>query len=897
MYKTRIFDMKKIIITLALAASFGSYTKACGWYDPDYDYFNLFSQSIIKDKAYVPFLLVYSSAYYSDKDYHVHDDNIEAWQKFFGHSLNYEETETLVKKMPLQVLNTLKTGTATDPLLKKLGNGFYAKYQEGIDYLLEAKYLEPYMAVDFRDTNGYFSSANTDIHHASDLDYDKTIAALTSLYNAAKNPEIKLRYGYQLVRFNHYTLNFDKAVNNFNTLVAPLKVYSAPYYLAQDQYAGALRGLNKGEEANWNFFQVFMKSKSRKESVYTSMKLSDSAAFKNIMSRAQTPEEKNMAYFLLAYEGYSDPIPLMEKMYDIDPNSEILKVLASRSINELERSYLPTNYYNRLSEDANNNKSQETKSTESKTEEKKESFWDKVVNWFKRLFGGSSEAKPGEANDLSDKDLLNNPNRIPFFTKEQYENTSEPTKDYIDNLGKFTSKTKGKSTDEFWAIADAYIKFLQKNYDDTKDILGKIKTTNPEYLDQIKRLQVLTDITSQPRIDADFENKIMRDYKDYFVEKPAKKDSANVYEDEFSRPNTSEFLRDVLANRYFQQGEDGKSYLMNNKLSEIQYNPNADLVKKIEVFYKKANKTEFEKEIISKNMNDVGDIDAFFNNIYGDQAMRNADFANAKKFYEKAKNFSGIKRDYYGYDENGNDIKTLPNGSYDGFNDISKLVFGHNKWESFGSAEDETMIPEPFVNDFTFIKDNMNKIELCNIALELQKIASGKDGKASQANQLLGNLLYNTSILGYFRELFVMDIDNSNGGKYDFARTASPFQYYYKNYNYSTFIKPDNFDLSMNYYNKALNLSNNKEQKARIVFQLASAEQGKYYQWEAKQADVPYGTTNWEEAEKKRIDLLESTKRKDYRKYFAMLKNQYGDTQTSKDLNLGCSYYSYFLKQ
>jgi hypothetical protein len=389
----------------------------------------------------------------------------------------------------------------------------------------------------------------------------------------------------------------------------------------------------------------------------------------------------------------------------------------------------------------------------------------------------------------------------------------------------------------------------------------------------------------------------MKDYKEYFVAKPVKKDSANVDDYDFHTPNTNEFLRDVLANRYFLQGEDGKSFLMNNKLSDIQYNPNADLAKKIEAFYKKENKTEFEKEFIAKNISDIGDADAFFNNIYGDQAMRNADFTNAKKFYEKAKNFSGIHREYYGYDENGNDLKSLPKDSYNGFNNISDLVFGHNKWESFGSANNETMIPESFVNDFAFIKDNMNKMQLCDAAIELQKIGSGKDEKASQANQLLGNLLYNTSILGYFREIFVMDIDNSNGGKYDFARTASPFEYYYKNYSYSTFIKPDNFDLSMNYYNKALNLSQNKEQKARIVFQLASAEQGKYYQWEAKQAEIPYDSKTWEKDNKKRIDLLDGTKRKDYRKYFAMLKNQYGDTQTAKDLNLGCTYFSYFLKQ
>jgi len=47
-----------------------------------------------------------------------------------------------------------------------------------------------------------------------------------------------------------------------------------------------------------------------------------------------------------------------------------------------------------------------------------------------------------------------------------------------------------------------------------------------------------------------------------------------------------------------------------------------------------------------------------------------------------------------------------------------------------------------------------------------------------------------------------MDVDNSNGGKYDFWTTEkeTPYQYYYKNFAYTTFIEPDNFDLSLNYY-------------------------------------------------------------------------------------------------
>jgi hypothetical protein len=52
-----------------------------------------------------------------------------------------------------------------------------------------------------------------------------------------------------------------------------------------------------------------------------------------------------MAYFLLGYQDFNDPLPMMKKIYDIDPESEMLKVLGARAINELERNYLPVYYY------------------------------------------------------------------------------------------------------------------------------------------------------------------------------------------------------------------------------------------------------------------------------------------------------------------------------------------------------------------------------------------------------------------------------------------------------------------------------------------------------------------------------------------------------------------------
>ena len=897
--------MKKIILSSALVFLMSAKSVACSWYDADYEYFNLFTQSIIKDKTYLPFLHTLSNRFYGHEHYEIPNENIENWQKFFGNSLSYLETQILVEKMPMKDLNDFKKGNSSNSILAKLGS--YQKYQEGIDYLIEAKYLEPFMRISYTESpDSFYYDRDESLKNATDINYDKTIAALTSLYNATSNKEIKLRYGYQLVRFNHYTHYYKKSTEAFTKYVEPLQLKSAPYYLALDQLAGAQRGLKMIGDANWNFFQVFKNSKSRKENAFVSMKFSDSATFDNLLKRAQTPEDKNMAYFLLGYDEYSNPLPMMEKMYDIDPNSEILKVLAARSINELERYYLPITINN----NENGNAQSAVVKSDSPSENKKNdaiteiSFWQKVKNFFGNLFGSNENNSSEKGSDQSDKQLLNNPNRIPFYTKNGDIEIGGESKNFLDGFEKLTSKIKGKSNDEFWQIADAYLSFLKKDYEKSLETLNEIKTTNPEYLTEIDRMKMLNEITSQPRITNDFEDELYENYKNFFVKKAPviEKDSMadNFGYEAYTSPSTDEFLQDVLANRYFLQGEDAKSFLMNNQLSDLRYNPNLDLAKKLQSFINKKEKTNFEKEIIAKNINEVGNTEAFFNVIYGDFAMRAADFENAKTFYENAKGFTGIPLPEETYDYNTGDYVKItdPSKHYDGYQNISGLIFGHNVWESYRSEDDVSMQAESFVTEFPFIKNKMNKLELADAVIQLKKIGLGTDGKAANANQLIGNLLYNTSVLGYYREVFVMDIDNSNGGKYHFVQSDSPFQYYYKNYSSNIFIKPDNFDLSIQYYKKGLEQTMDKEQKARILFQMASAEQGKYYQYEANHSlETNYDDPNWSQKQDNFAKTMDQIKNKKYRTYFAELKKNYGDTKTAKSLQGSCSYYEYFLRK
>ena len=363
---------------------------------------------------------------------------------------------------------------------------------------------------------------------------------------------------------------------------------------------------------------------------------------------------------------------------------------------------------------------------------------------------------------------------------------------------------------------------------------------------------------------------------------------------------TRDFIIDILANRYFMEHQDAKSFLLNNRLSDLQYNPNSDLVAKVQAFYKKPNKTALEK-YIAKSFDDVGDVDSFFNIIYGDRAMRTGDFQKALSFYQKSKNFKGIPRTEAVYDDKGNYHQRLvvyKSGEYDGFSNIPSLVFGRNKWVSYESAPNETMIAED-TSAFPFLTKKMNKMQLTEALIQLKKIGEGNSDKAKMANRLIGNLMYNTSILGYYRHIFVMDVDNANSQKFHFDNSkGQPFHFYYKNFLDAHYVEPDNFDIAIGYFQKALQQSTNKEDKAKILFQMAQAEQGKYYQWEAAQnSNTSYSDKDYDAKMKKFDNMLLTTKNQKFRTYFAELKKNYNNTSTVKALETNCLYFDYYMSK
>lgn len=585
--------MKKYILIFWISIVACNQTFACGGdYDPDTDYYNLFMQEIINDPQYYPFLLTFYNSYYESKDKNgLKNENIEEWQRILG--ITYEEAYYLVYKATESDLRLLIDGKSSkDKQLSFVTIPFVQKHKQSLLYLAYAKRLEPYMSIS-KDPNpnadrwwSYYSETD---QTADKLDYKKTMSVLQKSWNIETDKDLKLRYGYQMVRLAHYTRKYSEAIELFNTYVESLHYKPVFYYYALNQKAGAERGVGDFSAAMTDFLQVIAHSKNLKENAFNSLRLGGREEFdyNELIGSAKTVEEKNNAYLLLGYLAFSNPLNEIEKIVIQSPDAIQAKVLMARAVNFIERDRLSINpYFSYFYYNDNN--------SVAKFKDKRYPLMEENQNMAKFLKSASDIAnKMVERKDVKDKN--------------------------------------------FWYFTTAYLKFLDKDFASAKKLLEKVQETDKKYASQKKNLTMFIDICEQPKITNEVENRLYSQYKGLFNQKL----TANDYSYENS---TLDFVLDVLANRYFLQKDYAKSFLLNNDIKAIQRNPQLSLLNEIEIFFNKKKKNEFEQYIIERmSLKNNSEIQDFIHTTRGLVYLAAADFDQALASFKQVTTFNYLE--------------------------------------------------------------------------------------------------------------------------------------------------------------------------------------------------------------------------------------------------------------
>jgi len=722
---------KKMSLVAMLLLALDGKLSACVDYDMDEEYYNLFNQEIMNDPRYKSFLLTFNSRFYSYDV--VRNGNTEEWQDYLG--LSYENTQYLVfKASRADLQNLIKNKPVTDKKLSFATPEFVKKHKQALLYLAYCKYLEPYMRVVPGENDlGYWDFSDDYEHNAGDLDYAKVKKVLTQSYAAESEKELKLRYGYQLVRLAHYTRRYDEAVQLFNQYVEPLGMKTEIYYYALSQKAGALRGMGELAKSNRDFIRVFANSTDLKRQAYTSMTLGwdNEIAFEDFLASAADDNERNDIYLMLGYGDFNNPVNEIEKIIANNPDAIQAKVLMVRAINKIERSLLSAWTY-------------------------EESLTD---------------------------------TRYPIWNSDM-ENDLRP---FFNQAIKVCERQNGKAKDSnFWNLASSYLHFLNKDFDKASKEIGNVKSNDELYATMVRNIATYIDICRQPRLTDDVEKTLFAKYGVLI-----KENGSELLEKHYCFNLTyPTFIKKVLTNRYKLQGDNAKSFLVINHITEIENNPQEKLLNEIQAFLNKKGKNPMEEYIASNGTDNIANPNNYIAYVKGVLRLTDGNFKEAKSFFDKQTRLK-----------------------------VSKRIFGHNIRVWYENDEKE-IVRDDYINEFPFIRDNMTEADVTDALMQLQKIADKGDGDYSaKANYLIANFFYNVSQTGYFRHY--LRFDNNNGwsySKYDFDVKA------YKN----------TLHLSTNYLNKAKKQAANNELKAHIVFaQAKNAQQNLERQGKSEMKSVP----------------------------------------------------------
>ncbi len=760
--------MRKLYIPFLLPLLTVFQSLACGGGDFEEDYYyNFFKQELVQAQEYQPFLASwerYYSPYKKGKN-----ENIEAWQSHLG--LSYEDAGYLVfKAAKEQIDNLIEKRAVSDKKLNFATPSWTKKHLQALRYLSYAKYLEPYMMIipsnDDEWSYSYYRDENT--ADASGLDYQEVMNLLQREWNAQKDKELKLRYGYQMVRLAHYTRRYAEAVDCFNRYVASLNYRPVMYYYALSQYAGAERGLGNTDVANYLFSKVFSNTKNLKEMALTSINFSSEVDFSEFLKQAESKNEINDAYLLLGYMSFNNPVPMAEKIVEKSPNAIQAKVLAARAIHELEWKY--------------NRKSSEN--TMLYTEEGR------------------------YASSLVKED--------DFFAQ---------TLNFALKMAK-NRKIKDKN---FWNLAATYLHFLNKDFAAAKTYLAKIDEKVAAYKTPKKQFEAYIYLCEQTTITPEVEKVWFEKYKNGY-------DADNG------------FINEVLSNRYFVQKEYAKSFMIIYPVTNLESNNiDSDLLEQIEIFVAKPGKTELEKSILSSSTSEYAtdDLPQYFSYLWGhyylvagDLQKSLAAFANVKPSFKWQYTFDA-------------------HGGYDGFSGIPDKIFGYNQIECFECPAGQVM-KNDYSSQFPFIKKTMNKKELAEALVQLEKTGEQENETGAKANYLLGNFFYNISVTGYYRHIFSFDINNSYN--------SEKFDYYEQRYSDSGELT----GIANDYLIKAGDQAGNEELKARIAFAQSKCYRDGYLRF----------------SEYNRVEISKT--------YFAELA-KYKNTLFYEEVKTHCKYFGYYL--
>jgi len=406
---------------------------------------------------------------------------------------------------------------------------------------------------------------------------------------------------------------------------------------------------------------------------------------------------------------------------------------------------------------------------------------------------------------------------------------------------------------DFWIMSSSYLSFINQDLIAAKNKLKAVKT----FSNQKKILNIIYEVFSWKKISPENENYINK----VLLEHPNKKVSYWNSENDWRL-----LILDKIGHTYYKNGEIAKAFLVHKRIKNTNKLQSLTLLNALEAFYLKTNKSDYEKELLK--LNTIANVDYI-------------DYINYQK---------GV---YYLYEKN----PTLAlefftkNKTYKGSKTIPAKIFSNNIKECFECPENEVMEDEVY-KAFPFIKNEFSRKELTKNLIALEKLRHHETKwKVKLANYLLANYYFNISNTGYYRGLLTSNGNccTNNYIKGDKYKAADHIIENKAGYNLSDIERHEKkyFGLSstaMDYYQKTIALSTDKELNARCLYLMAKCELNNFYN---------LGSTDTFEV---KVNEYYTFKLPQY-KSFKILEEEYANTDFYDMIIEECSYFKLYSSQ
>lgn len=418
-----------------------------------------------------------------------------------------------------------------------------------------------------------------------------------------------------------------------------------------------------------------------------------------------------------------------------------------------------------------------------------------------------------------------NTNNFRYLKWDDEENI-ELTKS-IDMLSQIADHPKSTKAD-FWNLSRAYLAYVKGDFGQASEYATKANSPIVVNKGRLEFFKEFFNVAKDGIINDKVENAFYNFHLKYVESELATE--KNFREDMYFT---------LLKLYYLYNDKVMKANLISMTKGDVDQIYELDQLDNLKKLYEDEDKNSLESFLLNKVFGTKLNITDYITEKKGSYYLMKNEFKKALELFKKLPKDYGPK---------------LPKGwvgnnyQFNGYSNVPAEVFSANINEGFDYNMSYIMTDKIFKNaQFSFIKDTFSKKELTEYLIKLTDQA---DNGSSNAHYLLGNYYYNTSGLGYFRNLLVYYPDNNNCS-----------------YCYSTKLIDNYNSVSYLHYQKALAKTTDREAQAKITYMMAK--------------NVAY---DWKKDKKKKV----------YFSLFYSLVNEYKDTDFYKDIIVECGQFNYY---